>query len=165
MLTGPIATYLRTKGAQAVLLACILVLATATASAQRKTPALLDWGEFQSIGNLPREFGQVIFAIGELKVPRLGKVTLQGAAGVLEAGGVTDSKIFGARVEGRKLSFATREKNGVSYRFNGAFPENYAVDRHGIPSGVILAGTLVRVEKGNEAARTRVSFRFQFYSD
>lgn len=153
------------KGGRAILLACTLALVAATGSGQKKDRALLDWGEFQSIGNLPPEFGQVIFALGEVTLPRRGKATIRGTGGVLEAGGVKDGRIFGAGVVGRTLSFATRERNGVSYRFNGVFPENYAVDRHGIPIGVVLAGTLVRVEKGIDAAKTRVSFRFQFYSD
>ena len=142
----------------------LLVLAS-TITAQHKRSAILDWGEFQSIGNQSSKVGEVIFAVGKLTVPRHGNVKLVGTAGVLEAGGDRDLKIYGAGVVGRTISFGTRERDGISYRFSGKFNENYMTDAHGVPTGVILAGTLVKLDQGKELLRTSVKFHFQFYSD
>jgi hypothetical protein len=68
-------------------------------------------------------------------------------------------------IRGRRLSFTTRAKDGVSYRFSGLFPENVSVDEHGNPDATILRGTLTKFKSRIEAARAELVFRFQFYSD
>lgn len=57
----------------------------------------------------------------------------------------------------RDVEFTTREVNGISYRFVGAFTEKLAQDREHGPY-IDLRGTLVKLKKGREVARALLSF-------
>ena len=149
-----------------ILLALIMSLTTGIALGQRRHAAVLDWGEFQSIGKVPAEFGpNVIFGISKITVPQRGPLVTRRLSGTLYPSEVIESKLVGARVRGRQLTFGTQVVRGVSYSFSGKFTEDFATDEHGNPNDVILEGVLIRFVKGKEVARATISFRFQNYSD
>ena len=149
-----------------ILLAAIVTLIPVLVHAQKGRSAVLDWGEFQSVGELPAVFGQtVVFALGKITVPPRGPVRAVLLKGTLDAGLVTGISIARARLTGRHLKFETQGIRGVSYTFSGDFPENFALDTHGDPGDGILQGVLIKLERGKEVARAAISFRFQNYSD
>ena len=147
------------------ILAWIAVTSVASIAQHRSRSVLLDWGEFQTIGDVPPEFGVVILNLSTIRLPRKGRIATRKISGTLEADGVTEIKLVAPAIHGRRLSFGTRVKNGVAYHFSGAFPEDYPLDAHGSPDGPILQGSLTKLRNGKELATAELVFRFQFYSD
>jgi hypothetical protein len=149
----------------AIILAAIAVMAAAGNCQRHEHAVVLDWGEFQSIDKVPPKFGNsVTLSLSSLRVPRRGRIVVGRLSGSLEADGVSDITMVSPTIRGRRLSFTTRAKDGVSYRFSGLFPENFSVDEHGNPDA-ILRGTLTKFKSRIEPARAELVFRFQFYSD
>jgi hypothetical protein len=71
-----------------------------------------------------------------------------------------DYRIPAARLDGRRLSFRTREVEGVAFAFDGEFVRlgNFPLDP---PQGIVLQGRLRRLQEGRVVGEQDARFRYE----
>jgi hypothetical protein len=150
-----------------LLISALVLLAMPALASSAQTVDL--FGYYMFDGNAPAGFKDIdhlhLSTIDEkngkmVTVPLYGFIRMKARMQGKNKAMAVDHHLVDLKLEGKKLSFATKPEGGVSYRFAGTFSKlgNFPEEP---PQGVILQGHLTRMQGEKKAAEADVRFVYE----
>ena len=133
-----------------------------------RTPAGLTHAEFRFAGQAPAGFEDIdtIFLSRIQTAANGGVIARRPEGSMILKGKGTENwlELKNIVFKGEIVRFTTESRNGISYRFDGSMVPRFRLDKYGNIKGQVLHGTLVKLDRGVEVARTAASFQLGEYS-